>query len=377
MKSGAALKYVSFIIPLLFFIPIIYGLLQKPLTIYPWKQRVYRTDAYSDEGTASGRTASSIDSFKTTVNSITLEYTLRDGEEYPYAGMYFSTEIKHNFTDLSGYDYLKLKIAVSIRDIYQIKIKTQMDGHTVESDSNTRCPLEKALILEDFMKEYIIPLSEFEFLDWWFARQQLEPADYNKQKLLRKVAAINFQQTKKMAPGTEEKGRMIIKECSFHKSFTLLYILSGSGFLLSTMVLLLIFFRIQSKKSEHQGFSPLEYNPVNLTSYTDADTKRLAEFIMENYTDPDLSMKKLYAETGISRQRITALIKKKYNMTFKQLLNKIRLTEAARLLEETDRNITDIATALGFSGSSYFFQVFKSEYNISPTDYRKRNSKGI
>lgn len=139
---------------------------------------------------------------------MTSEYTLRDGVEYPYAGMYFSTEINRNFTDLSGYDYLNLQIAVSVR------------------------------------------------------------------------------------------GCKIIKGCSFPESFTLLYMLSGSVCILSTVVILLIFFRFSRKKRYNGGFSSLEYNPVKLSSYSEDDTEKLTEFIMNNYTDPDLSVERLYTESG-------------------------------------------------------------------------------
>ncbi|MBN2533690.1 MAG: helix-turn-helix transcriptional regulator [Spirochaetales bacterium] len=371
MNARNTFIYLIVFIPLAFFIPVIYALMQKPLILFPWKQRVYRINAYSDEGVSVDETASTIDAFNIDVNAITVEYTLRDGVTYPYAGMYFSTEINKKYIDLSGYDILKLKISVSLKDVYQIKLKTHIDGYSAESDSNTLCPLEKAIVLEDYMNEYIIPLTEFEFLDWWFNNQQMDPLNYNEHKLLKKTAMINIQKTKKMNPGMEEKNRFIIKEFSFYKSFTMLYILCGAGFFLTMGTTLVIIFAIRGKKGYSVNPLQLEYNPVAMASYSDVDTRRLETFIMEHYTDPGMSVEMLYTRTGLSRRRIALLIKKKYNLSFKQLLNKIRLTEAARLLKETDRNITDIAMILGFSSSSYFFQVFKSAYNISPTDYRK------
>jgi AraC-like DNA-binding protein len=377
MKLREALKYLAFLIPLFFLIPVIYAILQKPLILFPWTQRVYRTDAYSDEGISSENSVSTIDAFTVNVDSITLAYTLRAGVTYPYAGMYFSTEFNEKFTDLSGYDFIKISMAAASRDIYQIKIKAHLEGHTIESDTNTRCPLEKAIVLEDFMKEYRIPLSEFEFLDWWFERQHLIQSNYNKLTLLTKTASINFQHTKKLKPGEEERGRFIIKEFSFYKSFTMLYIFSGTGFLLSFIIVAFVLFQRHSKKREKGESFQFVYSPVELTSYSDEDTKRLVTFIMENYTDPDLTVTMLYRQTGLSRRRIASLIKKKYKLPFKQLINKIRCEEAGRLLKQTDRNITDIAMALGFSSASYFFQVFKSAFHMSPSDFRKKYSTDI
>ncbi|MBN1696332.1 MAG: helix-turn-helix transcriptional regulator [Spirochaetales bacterium] len=373
VKPKDILRYAAFLFPLLFLIPIIYAVMQHPLHLFPWKQRVYRVDAYSDEGDPSRNTASSIDLFKTDVNAVTLEYTLRDGVTFPYAGFYFSTDVNDKGIDVSDFDYVKMTAAAAVRDVYQIKIKTHLEGHTVENDSNTRCPLEKAIVLENFMKEYRIPLSEFEFLDWWFDRQHLSRKDYSPNKLLRIVASVNIQQTKKITQKTEEPGGLIVGEFSFHRSFTLLYILSGTGFLLSFGILIAFRVRAGGKKAESGAQFHFDYNPVDIASHAEEDTRRLEAYIMEHYTDPDMTAGMLHRHTGIARRRIAGLIRKKHGLTVKQLVSRIRLREAARLLSETDRNITEIASALGFSSSSYFFQVFKSAYHLSPSEYRKKN----
>ena len=369
-------RYLVWIIPPLFLLPVIYALFQPPLYIFPWRQKVYRTDAYADSGFIAAAEASSVDNFTAGVDSIVLAYTLREGVEYPYAGFYFATDANDAFLDLSGYDYLKIKIAVSSRDIYQIKIKTHINGHTIAGDSNTRCPLEKALVLEDFMQEYRIPLQEFEFLDWWFQRQQLDASGYKTRDLLAQTASINLQQTRHIEPGIEVQGRFVLKQFSFHKDYILLHILCGTGCLVSACLAGWLEWRLRRWTKQSQPVRLPEYNPVKLGNYTDEDTERLVTFIMENYADPGISVELLYHQTGIPRRRIGLLIRQKHNCSCKQLVNKIRLTEAARLLRETDRNITEIAIALGFSSSAYFFQVFKRAYNISPSDFRKQQQAG-
>ncbi len=51
------------------------------------------------------------------------------------------------------------------------------------------------------------------------------------------------------------------------------------------------------------------------------------------------------------------------------VLNK-RIIESKKLLENTDLSISQIASIVGFSTSSYFSQYFKRVQNISPSDYR-------
>src|SRR5262245_6639049 len=58
--------------------------------------------------------------------------------------------------------------------------------------------------------------------------------------------------------------------------------------------------------------------------------------------------------------------------TVNSLANRFRLKKAARLLRYADRSVTEIAFDCGFSSSATFSRAFRSAYDISPRDYRKR-----
>ncbi len=373
--KAVKLPYVSiFLLPFLFIVPVIFALVVKPLSLFPWDKRVFNVDAYADGDGMPSKRGSSVDSFETGADAITMKYTLRDAEEYPYAGVYFSLVANGDYTNLSGYDRMKIVMSVTVPDVYQVKITTPIEGYTNEDDSNTYCPLEKTVFMNDNMGEYVIRLSEFEFLDWWFDDAGLEPEQYGLRKQLEKVYQINLQQTKPVDRGTELMGGFRIKSVSLHRSFATLYAASGAGFVSTCIACVIVFLRLR-KRVAKDAVPAGKFVPVELDSYAEKDTKRLSEIIESGYTNPDLSVAMLYRETGISRQRIALLVRKKYKMPLKRLVNAIRLKEAARLLAETDRNITDIAMALGFGGPSYFFQVFKGGYRMSPSDYRKKYAK--
>jgi AraC family transcriptional regulator len=46
------------------------------------------------------------------------------------------------------------------------------------------------------------------------------------------------------------------------------------------------------------------------------------------------------------------------------------MTEARRLLRETDKSIIAIGLDVGYSSPSHFAQVFKRAVGVSPSDYR-------
>ena len=63
-------------------------------------------------------------------------------------------------------------------------------------------------------------------------------------------------------------------------------------------------------------------------------------------------------------------IKRKTGKTYTQLVQEKRLAQAAFLLKNTDRNVADIAVAVGYENISYFHRIFQATYDKSPKHYR-------
>jgi AraC-like DNA-binding protein len=61
-----------------------------------------------------------------------------------------------------------------------------------------------------------------------------------------------------------------------------------------------------------------------------------------------------------------------HQVQFKQYLNIVRITEARRLLMDTDRQISEIAFAVGYNYPTTFNRIFKEVTGISPSDFRKK-----
>lgn len=59
---------------------------------------------------------------------------------------------------------------------------------------------------------------------------------------------------------------------------------------------------------------------------------------------------------------------------FRQYLNELRIEEAIRLLEGTDKKIYEIAEEVGFAESKYFISRFIDQAGMSPAEYRKRKN---
>lgn len=77
--------------------------------------------------------------------------------------------------------------------------------------------------------------------------------------------------------------------------------------------------------------------------------------------------------SGKSQEHLTRMMRKCYNKTPSAYLNSIKLEEAAILLKTTGYSILEVLLECGFNNVSYFNNVFKSEYGITPARYRSLN----
>jgi transcriptional regulator GlxA family with amidase domain len=53
-----------------------------------------------------------------------------------------------------------------------------------------------------------------------------------------------------------------------------------------------------------------------------------------------------------------------------ELLRTARLNRAYQLLITTEKTVSEVAYAVGFSAPSYFTKCFKEEYGVLPNDVR-------
>ncbi|MCR4745918.1 MAG: response regulator, partial [Lachnospiraceae bacterium] len=96
------------------------------------------------------------------------------------------------------------------------------------------------------------------------------------------------------------------------------------------------------------------------------------KYIKENYRDPELSVETVADNIGFSHSYFSSVFKKEMGEACSNVINRIRMKEAARLLKETDYKTYVIAKDTGFADVAYFSYAFKRYYGVSPTKYRQR-----
>ncbi len=93
---------------------------------------------------------------------------------------------------------------------------------------------------------------------------------------------------------------------------------------------------------------------------------------VETHYQEDITAKDMASLCAVSYSYFSRFFKRAMQKTFREYLNFVRISEAEKLLLNTDLNITEIAMEVGFSSSSYFIEQFKQLKSISPKRFRQR-----
>ena len=99
--------------------------------------------------------------------------------------------------------------------------------------------------------------------------------------------------------------------------------------------------------------------------------RQARDFILSHIGE-QITMDMLSKELGMNRTYVCKLFTDETGFTINQYVTNIKMEEARRLLDITPKSIEEIAEYLGFSSQSYFQKVFKSQYGITPGEYRNK-----
>ena len=97
-------------------------------------------------------------------------------------------------------------------------------------------------------------------------------------------------------------------------------------------------------------------------------------YIEHNYSRP-ISVNDIANSTGVSRSHLYRLFMQELNITPNEYLIQYRISNACKLLRESNINISEAAYSSGFSDPLYFSRVFKKLKGVTPTEYANNKAK--
>ncbi len=102
---------------------------------------------------------------------------------------------------------------------------------------------------------------------------------------------------------------------------------------------------------------------------------RIKKYIEQNITEPEYDVADLCRDLGTSRMQLYRKLKATVGYSANELIRKIRLHKAAELLLRGDLNIAQVTYEVGFSDLQYFRMCFKDEFEVTPSQYIRANTK--
>ena len=99
---------------------------------------------------------------------------------------------------------------------------------------------------------------------------------------------------------------------------------------------------------------------------------RFAEIVEERLSDANLTVEEIASRLSLSQSQLTRKIKALTNYTPVEIIRNMRLQRAATLLRSTEKTVSEIAFATGFTSLAYFSRCYKEAFGESPSDARPK-----
>ena len=84
-----------------------------------------------------------------------------------------------------------------------------------------------------------------------------------------------------------------------------------------------------------------------------------------------VSVSEIAAAVGIDQSYLNTLFCRETGSTLKRFILLQKTEEAKNMLAHTEKEIRQIGEALGFSSAPHFSRVFRKQYDITPSEYRR------
>ncbi|WP_456442166.1 response regulator [Psychroserpens sp.] len=126
---------------------------------------------------------------------------------------------------------------------------------------------------------------------------------------------------------------------------------------------------LQERYSQELVLLPTD---VTITNIDEQFLKRLQDVLDADLVEPSFSASSFSVAIGMSRMQLHRKLKALTGLTTSEFIRSQRLKLAAKLLKESDTNISQIGYSVGFNDHTYFSKCFKEFYNCTPSEYTKK-----
>ena len=135
---------------------------------------------------------------------------------------------------------------------------------------------------------------------------------------------------------------------------------------------------LEQRKRLHEHFRQhglLELDEKNITPIDKKFLEKCIEVINKHIADTSFGVEVLAENMLVSRSVLLKKIEALIGESPIELIKRIRLHSAAKLIEKNFGNVSQIALEVGFNNPSYFAECFKKQFGVSPSQFHSSNKK--
>jgi len=314
---------------------------------------------------------------KNELGNLEYDFFLDSAQQFPYVhySLYFVDAIQSaRQVDLTRYQEVSFNVACDPKNVLLFALFSFDDKVTDLSNLVTRRVSSSAFSCTQGWQKVAIALDDLDTPQWWLSKYGF---DYS-EKGYQLSKTMGFAWTNSLQSPADTPSNIKLTEIQLLGSEPR-YIYGAS---LVSVCLWIFFFILQLRaygaaltlaiRARVKGDQPLiAYKKLSIEPQKDKEKGALLRYMATEYTNHDLSLETAIGSLNINRNKINEILKEELGLTFTTYLNKLRLTEAARLLtESTQINVSEIAYAVGYNNVPYFNKLFKQEYGCAPKTFK-------
>lgn len=118
-----------------------------------------------------------------------------------------------------------------------------------------------------------------------------------------------------------------------------------------------------------------EFAPKNIES-DDEFMEKLNRFLKANIANAEIDVDEIVQQLAISRSNLYRKLKAITGMSIKRYVLTYRMSCAQKLLQNPNIRISEVMNSVGITNRAYFIKIFKELYEITPSEYQERFTKG-
>ena len=131
-----------------------------------------------------------------------------------------------------------------------------------------------------------------------------------------------------------------------------------------------------SKKSAFYN----QLNKYETSSFKQSELIQIKEKLIQlmatqkPYLNPSLSLSDLAKKLSVPHRELSQVINESFNQNFYDFINKYRIAECKRLMNNSSdqkKTIIEIAYEVGFNSKSTFNKAFKKHTGLTPKEFKK------